>query len=41
MHITNIVDDETESKGLLILLIAEPVLDLVDVNAVSGNIFAL
>lgn len=41
MHITNIVDYETESKGDLILIITEPFLDLVDVNAISRNIFAL
>ena len=32
MKIANVVDDETESEGLLVVLVAEPLLDLFDVG---------
>lgn len=32
MKIANVVDDEAESEGLLVVLVAEPLLDLLDVR---------
>ena len=32
MKIANVVDDEAESEGLLVVLVAEPLLDLLDVG---------
>jgi len=41
MDVTDVVDDEAESERLLVVLVAEPFLDLADVGGGGGDILTL
>ena len=40
MNVTNVVDDEAEGEGQLVILVAEPLLDLIEVWRGAGHLFA-